>query len=529
MSRLYPFLLMVVGGGIAFVLLSPFSSIPFERSDGEMIRVPSLDRLDRTSDTWDYLQMGRELRSGHGFRSLFTYVPFLPESVPGAGSPDHFPMFWRQPGYPALVAGAMLVSGADEPDGLVWLNALGVVLLPVVTYLLAIRFVSPGWAAWAGLWALMVPLALGGRAPLVATTWFAVVVTVLVMVFLRARTHRGLLAAGGLLGLAVLFRIETWLLVPGLLLMKGRPGGWAFWRSAAIVLGTAILVTAPWHLRLLVLTGDPFYNVTSLIFHGTPAFPGWESSRTLGVRDLSVLGFMVEHAGDLAAKTGLNLARFLRDLVLLPSPFLAPLLWSVVIRPPREAGRRAFVRGGIVTTATLLLVLAPMEYSPRFVAPLVPMLVVGAVIGLSRTERFRTFLTLGATTVGAVLLTVFFLSRGQDGTARLAAEDLNLLMAAPEASSLLENAVALSDSPTIYAWIWKRPAVWSPVSRDLVTVREMLPGSVALFTRPGARGSVLEESLINEYLAEGGVASRPTPPLLVTWPAARTPEGNRSP
>ena len=112
----------------------------------------------------------------------------------------------------------------------------------------------------------------------------------------------------------------------------------------------------PWQLRLLVLTGDPFYNVTSLVFHDTPAFPGWESSRTLDVRGLAVLGFVVEYAGDMAAKTGLNLARFLRDLVFLPSPFLAPLLWSVVIRPPREPNQRAFVRGGVVAAAVVLKV-----------------------------------------------------------------------------------------------------------------------------------------------------------------------------
>jgi hypothetical protein len=524
MNRLYPILLMVVGGLVAFVLLSPYASVPFERSDGTTVKVPSLTRLNHTSDTWDYLQLGRELRNGHGFGSLFTYAPFLPESVPEAGSPDRFPMFWRQPGYPVLVAGAMLVSGGDEPDGLLWLNVFGIVLLPLVTYLLALRVVSAGWAAWAGLWTLLVPLTLGGSAPLVATTWFVVVVTGLAIVLSGVQTSRGLVIAGCLLGLAILFRIETWLLLPGLLLMKGWPGGRVFWRSTAILIGVAILVTVPWQLRLFALTGDPFYNVTSLIFHDTPAFPGWESSRTLDVRGLSIPGFLMEHGDAVVAKAGRNLARFLRDLIFLPTPFLAPLVWSVVIRPPREPAQRAFVQGGIVATLGLLLVLAPMEYSPRFVAPLVPILAIAAVIGLSRLERARTFLTVGATVVGGGLLGIFFLFGDESGTAGVAAEDLNALMAKPEAGPLLENRVALSDSPTIYAWIWERPAVWSPVSRNLAAIHEMLPGSIAQFTRAEARRHVLERSLAMDYLSGGGVASWRELPFLITWPEG--PDGN---
>jgi len=127
--------------------------------------------------------------------------------------------------------------------------------------------------------------------------------------------------------------------------------------------------------------------------------------------------------------------------------------------------------------------------------------------------------------VGGVLLSVFLLTREESGTARVAADDLNVLMAESKARPLLENTVALSDSPTIYAWIWQRPAVWSPVSRNLTAIHEMLPATIAQFTRAGARGNVLEDSLIQDYLAEGWVASGPELPFLVTWPKGPVMDG----
>jgi hypothetical protein len=522
MMRLYPVGLVLVGLVVAVMLLAPYQSVPYERSDGEWVKLPAPTRLNHTSDTWDYLQLGRQLESGHGFTSLFTYVPFLPESVPTekGAAVDAFPLFWRQPGFPFMVAGAMTLAGPGEPDALLWLAGVGVVLLPVATYVVARLLVSPGWAALAGLWALLSPAALGASAPLVATTWFAVLLAVLVAAMLRATTSARSLGAGVLLGLTALVRLETWILVPGLFVLHGLSRERGRFLSVAVILGAAILVVLPWHLRLAAITGDPFYNATSLVYHDTETFPGWDSSRTLAVRDLSVVGFLGDHVREVANKSALNFARFGRDLILIPSPFLAPLVWFIVLRLPRERQARAYLIGGVICTASLILVLVPMEYSPRFLAPLVPLLAAAAALAVARMPRFRSVLGVAATVVGVAFLGGFLAGRTESGTAELAARDLNTVMA--QSGHPGPRAVALSGAPTMYAWIWNRPAVWAPLPRDLAEVRALLPESFAVFTRATGRGDSVAEDIAAEYAAQGGRLSSSQRPVLVTWPRGAT-------
>jgi hypothetical protein len=265
----------------------------------------------------------------------------------------------------------------------------------------------------------------------------------------------------------------------------------------------------PWHLRLAQLTGDPFYNASSLLYHDTATFPGWTSSRTLAVRDLTPLGFVRAHPGEVAHKMLLDGIRFARDLVLFPTPFLAPFLW-LAFRRPGTAQARALVVGGGVSAVVLALALVPLEYAPRFLAPLVPWLTIGAVLGLSRFPRWRKPLVAVGTAAALLVLGATLAGRGgSTGTAALAAEDANALHG--------ERGVVLSDAPTLVAWIWERPAVWAPVPEDLAEVRALLPGCVALFTRATGRGDGIDSGTLERYRdGEPG-----TLPAVVRWdPAA---------
>jgi len=516
--------LAAVAALLAAVLLLPYRAEPFPRADGVVVAVPALDRLGHTSDTWDYLQLGRSLRQGKGFTSRFTYAPFLPESAP-AGRDVRFPLLWRQPGFPLLVAAAFGVWGSADPDALLVLQGLAIVLLPLAVFLLARTVLTPGWAALAGLWSLLSPVALGVSGPPIATTWFVVLFTLLAAAVLTAKSPVAWAAAGIGLGLVVMLRLETWVLVPGLLLMlvraRERSLG-ARMVGTTLMVGAAILITIPWHVRLAHVTGNPFYNVSSLLYHDVGPFPGWAASRTLAVRELEPWSFLVSHAGEIARKTLLDLARYGRDLVLLPSPLLPPLAVLALLRPPREPRARALVQGGATMLVLLVLFLAPLQYSGRFLAVLVPFLAIAAVLTLSRFPRYRRVLAGLATLVGLVML---LMARpgavGHPGPSRVAAVDLNRLLTRAEAAPLAEGVVAITDAPTIYAWIWDRPAVWAPVPEDLPRVREWLPGSMALLTCVRQPNDPLEADLAETYAALGGerIPGEGCPELIL-WPSA---------
>ena len=118
---------------------------------------------------------------------------------------------------------------------------------------------------------------------------------------------------------------------------------------------------------------------------------------------------------------------------------------------------------------------------------------------------------------GIVLLSVTLWTRDTMGTAEGAAGDLNQLLSHPVAGPLLEDSVALSNAPTLYAWIWERPAVWAPLPSDLAGVRDLVPGSIGLFPCATGYGDSLGETMIRAYRAQGGQTTSPGCPALVVW------------
>ena len=222
-ARSFPFLLAAAALVVAGFVLAPYRAVTFHRSDGETVRLPAPDRLSHLADAWDYLQIGRNVWEGRGYTSLFTYVPFLPESPPmEAAGPDSrpvriFPAYWRQPVYPLLVAASFAVAGAPEPNAVLVLQALGMLALALGAYVLGRRFLDPPWAAAAAFWTLLSPPVLGIGGPLIATTWFAAWVAWFLAVLFRVRGRWAWFAVGLLLGVGAMLRLETWVLLPGFL------------------------------------------------------------------------------------------------------------------------------------------------------------------------------------------------------------------------------------------------------------------------------------------------------------------------
>ncbi|HET9235591.1 MAG TPA: hypothetical protein VFP10_15830, partial [Candidatus Eisenbacteria bacterium] len=161
---------------------------------------------------------------------------------------------------------------------------------------------------------------------------------------------------------------------------------------------------------------------------------------------------------------------------------------------------------------------SPLEYSPRFIAVLVPFLVVTATLGLSALVRHRRVLVVSATAVGLVIMGGALLRRPADGTARVAAEDLNQVL--KEGLPRHSSWIMLCDAPTVYAWIWNAQAVWTPVPEDVQKVRELLEdtGTLAIFTRAGGRGDGLASDTVDRYAEAGLIADRMEPPLVMHWP-----------
>ena len=532
-ARSFPFLLAAAALVVAGFVLAPYRAVTFHRSDGETVRLPAPDRLSHLADAWDYLQIGRNVWEGRGYTSLFTYVPFLPESPPmEAAGPDSrpvriFPAYWRQPVYPLLVAASFAVAGAPEPNAVLVLQALGMLALALGAYVLGRRFLDPPWAAAAAFWTLLSPPVLGIGGPLIATTWFAAWVAWFLAVLFRVRGRWAWFAVGLLLGVGAMLRLETWVLLPGFLVglwLSARRG-----RLPALGLAAAgmILVILPWHWNLVALTGSPFYNKNGflLLCQHTHAFPAWTAYRSLEVNPLTSFAFVTTHFSDVMGKGVINFLHFGKDLLFLPSVFLAPLFWLSVLRPPRDGATRAFLLAAATGTVLLVVLLSPVRHATRYVATVTPALAVGATITLARLPRYRRILAVTATVVGLVSLVGALSARQGGQTAATAARDMDRLLRRPEAAPLAEGAVLAGDAPTVYAWIWQRPAIWAPVAEDMEAVRERMGPVVAIVTCAETRQGVLEPDLAARYAKAGARIWSEGCAHLATWPQPGTATG----
>jgi len=356
------------------------------------------------------------------------------------------------------------------------------------------------------------------REPLVATTLYAGLVAFAAAATLSARSRLQVLGTGCFIGVLYLLRQETALLLPALVLLRWLTSAATRSRRLgdfALAGGAALLVVSPWLGRSWVMTGSPFFNAASLLFHDTRSYPAWTASRTLEVARLGSTGFLLDHPAEVAAKSALNLLRFGRDAVLLAGALLAPFFWVAVLRPG-TGRRRGFILAFWVGGGTLIAALAPMEYAPRFLAPLAPLALVaaastlqGLATGVLRLGSFGTRFwnrAGGAITVGlAAFFVLALVGRESSGTAGVAMADFDRIHRLPGAGTVLQDGVVFTDAPTVYAWVWDRPAVWAPVPSDLQRAAALVPGAAVVLTRAAGVGDGLESNLREAYRRTLGV------------------------
>ena len=448
------------------------------------------------SDFWDFLQIGRQLASGHGFTSLFTYPIFLPHSPAGAA----FPMLWRPPAYPVAVATTFFFTGPSL-WGPIALQIAGYAISVLAVYFLALEFVRRRWALLAGLVVALSPELMGLSEPGIATALYAGLLTLAVRVVVRADTRGRAARAGAFFGLLSLLRGEVVLIYPAMiwLLWAGERGDrerriWSFLLSA-------LAITLPWAIRTWVVSGRPFFGTSSLLYVDTASFPGWNSSRTEGLLEQSALFWALRHMDQIGWKGLKNLYHFLTQALLLPLPALAPFAWAALGRLTRVGRESAYCAAVLIALVLTILCLAPLEFAPRFLHPFMPLV---AVVGVIMLERIREQVGEGdrvhyshraAVWVAAavvVLAGLQFLgalreSRHQRAAwaaefGPLAATDWHAV-----ALALPPDRWYTADYPGYYAWQTGRLFVWIPAARAGAPTTwrgETAGGTVLAVSRP---------------------------------------------
>lgn len=218
-------------------------------------------------DAHDYAQMGREIRSGHGFSTLQLFprhIAYLDQR--GLLHSEHIPNLYRYP-LPTLANAFFLLFTPDVVRAAVIQTGVCFLLSIPAFFLLAWRLTSPMLAFLCTTLYLANPTfwsfsRSGLTEPLAVLLLLA---TALTMFAPNAKRIRRLaFLTGALCGLAFLTRSQLAYLYPlSLLFYLTAPQKNDRIYSALLTTAGFILLISPWAIRNMVLTGDPLFSFSS--------------------------------------------------------------------------------------------------------------------------------------------------------------------------------------------------------------------------------------------------------------------------
>jgi len=314
-----------------------------------------------------YAVLARSLAAGTGYRAI---------DQPDRPGHAHFP-----PGYPVLLAFVWSVTGP---------SALAAHL---VSCFCTVGATLAAWWWFRGIYSRDTALVLG---LVLALNWawartgsaiqseplYMLLSQVTIVAAVRAAARGGVgqsLALGGLLAACLLTRQIAIGLVLAVLLDLCLRRRWSMALSAAVV---SALVISPWLVWLVVVGGEQ-RTQADLLLAGSSGLPGRIVSQALfylqRIPD-QITGPVVEVATVIRRTAGVERLANLWALV-----FSGVVIagWLVAVRRPR---RRL---AGLIPMMTLaLLLIWPYTEAGRFLIPLVPCLLIGAVEGMSGLVRW---------------------------------------------------------------------------------------------------------------------------------------------
>lgn len=227
-------------------------------------------------DAYDYAQMGREIRAGHGFSTLQVlpgHIPFLAEK--GYLEQEHWPNLSRFV-LPTLTNAFAQLFTSDAVAASIVQSGLWYLLSVPVLFLLTLRCTNMTVASLSTLFYVADPhIFESSYNGLTETLASFLILCVLLVVFVCRDGNLKWLLAGALCGLCYLARTNLVYVTPLIAVYALRPQKrpWQFAAGGLVLLSSA-LVVLPWCIRNQVVTDSPSFSFSTAGALGWDAAPG---------------------------------------------------------------------------------------------------------------------------------------------------------------------------------------------------------------------------------------------------------------
>jgi hypothetical protein len=425
-------------------------------------------------DALDYAQMARETAAGRFLRTLIV----RPHTV-AWGQAEPFRDLSRPPLHPLVLGGWFALAGPGELQAAVfsalfWL-ASGVALFALGRS----RTASPAALAAGGLFFLsprLLPYAWSGMSE---PAFILLLVLGFDMLSKPRQTASGSLAGSLLIATACLWRAVGVLAIPWAILVGWRGHGHSR-RGRVLLVGGLTAPLLGWVLvrRLSGASGPLSFNLAQLPMF-TEAYPRYSLFR--GSVTVDPVGFLLSNPAAVAAKFWFGLKVYLKGmLVLLPVP--ATVAWVLGVAVPRYNRKLLPLRNATVgLVATYLCILPLYEPTPRFLLPLIPLLLLlGSAQVWAISPRRARIPVLVVWTAVCVIDLHTWVRAPVSPPERFPPTERRTLT-----SLIGPSAVVLTDAPWRTAWELGVKSVWIPQDEETLRfVERKVPGVEAFILTP---------------------------------------------
>jgi len=430
-------------------------------------------------DAMEYAQTARSWSQGRGAttQTIWLLRTAYPLTLP---PPDvRRPLLW-----PVILSGFFRVLGATDWVATFASGCMGC-LGAALFFALARRFMQPLEAFLTTLVLVLQPQIVLVNQSGLSEPLFICLLLLIAHAGLRARRPWHFLIVGLLLGLAQWVRLNGFLLAVPVALwlaVRRRPGGWS---SLLMLLAGFALVGLPLALRNYRHLGE--FSMLNLARYSVvgeiPPYPDHGAERSL--ERISVIAVFARQPGAVVAKYIRGLSSNLTALFSAAHPvlwglWLVPLMRS---RGQEEASR--LCRYGLAVLLLFWWSFSIGEFEgARFYVPLVPLVVLGAMVGLrsivdspgeSDSGSVPAWLRNWRTVAVLILLLLPGLFTLGSGALSPPSGQFREELSRVVEETLPPDAVVGSDVPWAVGWYGARLAVWLPIDpREMATLNERL-------------------------------------------------------
>lgn len=427
--------------------------------------------LTPRSDTWDYAQLGRNISQGNFFISNFTYPVMLSKNP----NPPFY-TFWRLPVYPLVCSVPFLLFDSPSIQYFIIMSGIFFALGTGIYVLFLRRFLGTKPILVAVLFFITSPQLISPSLEGLSESFYTILLLSACGLLFSDSVKTDVIS-GIMFGLAWLTRSNTLFLFPALVIWFMIGSGTLRHRILRLLLTFFCIgfIYIPWGWRNYVLTGNPFFNMSSkLLWMFTKQSQGWTLFRTVPGTEVGNLSLPLSL---LAKKFLYNLWHFAivqRILSCNPIIFIMAIVGGVLAWKERKCYPMfwrvtIFILVSDVMSITALSFIEPAIRLYVSMLPFVYLLAAKALDPSGTTfsyyhryyPRFFIifFVILGISIISYFVQFVVKLPHKQ--WAILSSKDIDVLR-----NKLPSDGIIISDLPDYLSWTLDRPTLFLPTMKS---------------------------------------------------------------